>query len=130
MGLKARIDNIGNVRVYYENQKPRVFLIGSHLDTVIDAGKFDGPLGVVMAIDQAQHSIYSSFPYDFEVIAFSNEEGLRFHRCYLGSEVVAGSFEESWLEATDKSQISLNKAIQAKEVTRNNYCKTPLEHIA
>ena len=43
VGLKARIDNIGNVRGYYENQKPRVFLMGSHLDTVIDAGKFDGP---------------------------------------------------------------------------------------
>lgn len=112
VGLRVRIDNIGNVRGFRDNKKSKVFLMGSHLDTVIDAGKFDGPLGVLMAIDQAKHIDFSVFPYDFEAVGFANEEGSRFEKCYLGSQVVAGGFEESWLQDKDLNAISLEQAIK------------------
>jgi len=112
-GLEVRIDNIGNVRGFRDNGKSKIFLMGSHLDTVIDAGKFDGPLGVLMAIDQAQHIDFTSFPYDLEIAGFSNEEGLRFPGCYLGSTVVAGCFQEDWLKFKDRNQISLEQAISS-----------------
>jgi hydantoinase/carbamoylase family amidase len=111
-GLHAGVDNIGNVRGYKSRQKPQVFIMGSHLDTVIHAGKFDGPLGVLLAIDQAERLDHASFPFDLQVMGFSNEEGLRFHQCYLGSHLVSGSFNKEWLMATDRNGISLEQAIR------------------
>lgn len=112
-GLLSRVDNIGNVRGYSDNKKEQTFLMGSHLDTVLDAGKFDGPLGVLIAIDQAQHMNYDSFPYNFEVAGFSNEEGLRYSQCYLGSLTVAGGFKQEWLSSMDSNQVPLEQAIDA-----------------
>jgi len=76
-GLKTRVDNMANLRGVLPGNNPQgpVFVMGSHLDTVIDAGKYDGPLGVLLAIDQAARLEAGSLPFDLEVIGFSDEEG-------------------------------------------------------
>lgn len=114
-GLITQIDSMGNVRGRKESKDPwaKTLVLGSHFDTVINAGKFDGPLGVVMAIELAEKIIDSTglLPFNLEVIAFSDEEGVRFHSTFLGSRVVAGSFDESLLEKKDSGGKSLAEVI-------------------
>ena len=110
-GLSARVDNMGNVRGMKSNGRSQIFLMGSHLDTVANAGKFDGPLGVLLAIDQAAHIDHAKFPHDFEAIGFSNEEGLRYPHCCLGSHLLSGSFSKDWLSTSDRNGIMLADAI-------------------
>ena len=116
-GLQTRIDNIGNVRGRLNSDKPgaKTLVIGSHIDTVINAGKFDGPLGVIMGLDAIEAIVENkiSIPFNIELIAFSDEEGVRFHTTYLGSRVVAGSFNNQLLEMKDEQGISLHQVITA-----------------
>jgi len=113
--LNSRIDNIGNVRgkLLCSNPSAKTFVIASHIDTVVNAGKFDGPLGVIMGLDLIEHLRQSkiNLPFHIELIAFSDEEGVRFHTTYLGSKVVAGSFEKELSEKKDSGGITLEKAI-------------------
>lgn len=114
-GLATRIDNIGNVRGRLNTGHEKTLVIASHIDTVINAGPFDGPLGVLMGIDivtQLKHSV----PFNIEVIAFSDEEGVRFHTTYLGSKVVAGAFDKSLLDKKDAAGITLREVIQTEEL--------------
>lgn len=115
-GLEARIDNIGNVRGRWACKEPsaKTLLVGSHYDTVINAGAFDGPLGILVGLDMLEHIIQSnaSLPFHIELLAFCDEEGVRFHTAYLGSKAVAGSFDAALLNKTDKDGISLKEAIQ------------------
>jgi len=115
-GLETRIDNIGNVRGILKSdaKNTKTFVIASHIDTVVNAGKFDGPLGVLMGLDLLEHLIATEakLPFNIELIAFSDEEGVRYHTTYLGSKVVVGSFDESLLNKVDKNNISLNAAIE------------------
>ncbi len=114
-GLTAQVDNIGNLRGKLSGtSEGKVFVMGSHLDTIINAGKFDGPLGVLMAVDAAWRirSQGLELPFDLEVIGFSDEEGVRFHSTYLGSRVVAGCFHPEYLDLTDSNSISMRKAIE------------------
>ncbi|KAA9345528.1 allantoate amidohydrolase [Adhaeribacter soli] len=115
-GLQTRTDNIGNVRGRLEPapHSKRTFVIGSHIDTVQNAGKFDGPLGVLLGLDLLENlsTIKPELPFNLELIAFSDEEGVRFHTTYLGSKVVAGSFEETALTKKDAAGITLNEAIK------------------
>jgi len=114
-GLNSRIDSIGNVRgkLLSNNPSAKTFVIASHIDTVVNAGKFDGPLGVIMGLDLIEHLRQSkiSLPFHIELIAFSDEEGVRFHTTYLGSKVVAGTFEKELLEKRDSEGITLEKAV-------------------
>ncbi len=114
-GLQVRIDNIGNVRgkLISKNPKAKTLVIASHIDTVVNAGKFDGPLGVLIGLDLLEHFINqkTALPFHIELIAFSDEEGVRFHTTYLGSKVVAGSFDESLLLKKDQNFISLKEVI-------------------
>jgi allantoate deiminase len=116
-GMAVRTDNIGNLRGRYEGATPAAptLLLGSHLDTVRDAGKYDGPLGVVVAIAavQALHDARRRLPFAIEVIAFADEEGLRFSSTYLGSRAVAGSFDIADLDRIDAGGISMAEAIRA-----------------
>lgn len=116
-GLETRIDNIGNVRGRLPSQHPdaKTLVIASHIDTVINAGKFDGPLGVIMGLDVIEQLIQQSIPLPFhiELIAFSDEEGVRFHTTYLGSKVVAGTFDNNLLDKQDATGTTLQQAIQA-----------------
>ncbi|RKR83811.1 allantoate deiminase [Mucilaginibacter gracilis] len=114
--LPGRVDNIGNVRAFLKSDNPdaKTFVIASHIDTVVNAGKFDGPLGVLVGLDIVEHLIASKtkLPFNIELIAFSDEEGVRYHTTYLGSKVVAGSFDDGLLSKTDKGGITLNSVIE------------------
>jgi len=118
-GLETRIDNISNVRGKLPSNinGAKTFVIASHIDTVVNAGKFDGALGVIMGLDLIEQLIKSKaeLPFNIELIAFSDEEGVRFHTTYLGSKVVAGSFDESLLEKKDASDIMLKEVIQSMQ---------------
>jgi allantoate deiminase len=95
----------------------KTFIIASHIDTVINAGKFDGPLGVIMGLDVIEQLIEAKGepPFNIELIAFSDEEGVRFHTTYLGSKVVAGSFDYNLLEKKDAAGLTLKEAIKLME---------------
>ena len=114
-GLQTSIDNIGNVRgkLLSDNPNAKTFVIGSHIDTVVNAGKFDGPLGVLIGLDLLKNIIQSKTKllFHIELIAFSDEEGVRFHTTYLGSKVVAGSFDTVTLDRKDAKGIALQDVI-------------------
>ena len=114
-GLQVRVDAIGNIRGVWKSESAGAarLVIASHIDTVIDAGRWDGPLGVVMGLDLLENVISSGgkLPFDIELIAFCDEEGVRFHTTYLGSKVVAGSFERDMLDRRDGEGISLREVI-------------------
>ena len=114
-GLEVRVDQIGNLRgVLRSSNDNGSFVIASHIDTIINAGKFDGPLGVLMGLDILEELIRqkTALPFNIELIAFCDEEGCRFHTTYLGSRVVAGSFEEKELNVTDAEGVSLETMIR------------------
>jgi allantoate deiminase len=114
-GLETRIDSIGNARGILRSAHPeaRTFIIGSHIDTVVNAGKFDGPLGVIMGIELADMLREEErLSHNLEVIAFCDEEGVRFHSTYLGSKAVAGNFEPHLLMVKDANGIELETAIK------------------
>ena len=123
-GLDTRIDNIGNVRGIWkcEDTKAKTLVFGSHMDTVTDAGKFDGPLGIIMAIDIVENLIKNNIPqpYHIECIAFSDEEGVRFHTSFLGSQVVAGTFDKSLLFQEDARGTTLNTVIRDMKGNEND----------
>jgi allantoate deiminase len=116
-GLEVRRDAVGNVRGRYAAADARgpALLLGSHLDSVRDAGRYDGPLGVVAALDAVAQSIAvgGRLPCPLEVVAFVDEEGLRFQTTYLGSRALAGSFDPRLLDLRDESGQSLREAIVA-----------------
>ncbi|MFP7761083.1 allantoate amidohydrolase [Marisediminicola sp. LYQ85] len=89
-------------------------LLGSHIDTVPDAGRYDGMLGVLLAIEVASrvrpHA--SALPFALEVVAFSDEEGTRFGTALLGSRALAGTWDDAWWELRDSDGISLFEAFQ------------------
>src|SRR5437867_3269585 len=105
-GMEVREDAIGNLIGQYAGEQPsqkKVLLLGSHLDTVRDAGKFDGPLGVLVGVACVQHlhETRTRLPFSIEVIGFADEEGVRYHSAYLGSKVLAGTFNPENLKRTD-----------------------------
>ena len=118
-GLRTRLDGIGNLRARLVSSTPlaKTFVLASHIDTVVNAGKFDGPLGVLMGLDLLEQLLAKQAPLPFhvELIAFSDEEGVRFHTTYLGSTVVAGSFDHGWLTREDAGGISLARALETME---------------
>lgn len=114
-GMTVREDQAGNLIGRYASPKDdaQTLILGSHLDTVRDAGKYDGPLGILIAlacVERLQRDSVS-LPFAVEVICFADEEGLRFGNSYLGSQAVAGTFEQDVLERTDADGISLRDAM-------------------
>ncbi|GAB2472959.1 Zn-dependent hydrolase [Hymenobacter qilianensis] len=114
-GLATRLDNIGNVRGRLLSARPgaKTFVIASHIDTVINAGKFDGPLGVLIGLDLLEQLVQqqAALPFNVELIAFSDEEGCRFHTTYLGSKVVVGFFEPDLLQKQNATGTNLAAAL-------------------
>jgi allantoate deiminase len=115
-GMKTRVDTIGNLVGHYDSAKldPKILLLGSHLDTVRNAGKFDGPLGVILAIACVEHLHRRKvrLPFAIEVIGFADEEGVRYQSAYLGSKVLAGCFNQKDLRRKDAAGISMADAIK------------------
>jgi allantoate deiminase len=114
-GMSVHRDAIGNVIGRYEGaeQGAPALMLGSHLDTVRDAGRWDGVLGVLVALAVVERlqSTGARPRVPLEVVAFADEEGTRFGTAFLGSSVLAGRFAEADLERVDTDGVSLRKAI-------------------
>jgi allantoate deiminase len=112
-GLEVREDAAGNLIGRREGDGPRALVLGSHLDTVLDAGRYDGPLGVVAGIAVAERLRGARLPFALEVVGFADEEGLRFGNAFLGSSAMAGTFAPAWLTLTDSGGTTLADALRA-----------------
>jgi allantoate deiminase len=115
-GMQARLDAIGNVVGRYEGERPGqpCLMLGSHLDTVRDAGKYDGMLGVLTAIEcvDALHREGRRLPFAVEVVGFADEEGVRFGTTLLGSRAIAGTLDPKILQMTDSHGVSIARALE------------------
>jgi allantoate deiminase len=121
-GLNTRRDPLGNLfgrrpGGHPAGGRPRggehALMLGSHIDTVRDAGRYDGSLGVLVALACAERLRETDLPFALEVVAFADEEGVRYGTGYLGSSVPAGRFDEAWLERVDADGTALADAIRA-----------------
>jgi len=123
--VPARIDAAGNLRAVYpaaQAHAPRL-LIGSHLDTVPNAGAYDGVLGVVLAVALLEELRGRRLPFAIEVIGFSEEEGVRFGAPFIGSRALVGRLDKELLGVVDSQGVSVQKAIEEfglnpKEISR------------
>jgi allantoate deiminase len=113
--MATRRDAIGNVIGRVEGSGAGTFVVGSHLDTVVDAGRYDGPLGVLVALAVAQRLRDEGRepPFALEVVGFADEEGVRYGTAYLGSAAFAGTLDAALLQRTDANGIAMAEAIAA-----------------
>jgi allantoate deiminase len=114
-GAEVHIDVVGNLRAFYAGAAPSAprLLLGSHLDTVPNAGAYDGILGVVLAVALVEELELRRLPFAIEVVGFSEEEGVRFGVPFLGSRALVGRFEKELLEHKDARGISVRSAIES-----------------
>src|ERR1700759_245085 len=114
-GMRADLDGIGNVCGRYEGEVAGApcLMLGSHYDTVRDAGKWDGPLGLITAVSCVAELNRRGrrLPFAIEVTGFADEEGVRFASTLLGSRAVAGTFDERVLTTRDGTGISMGEAL-------------------
>lgn len=114
-GMHVHIDAVGNVVGRYLSTDPqaRTLLTGSHYDTVRNGGKYDGREGILLpiAVVKHLHERGETLPFHFEVIGFSEEEGVRFKSTFLGSNAVTGHFDTKLLDLQDKDGISMREVI-------------------
>jgi allantoate deiminase len=114
-GLAARTDDAGNlraVRAAADAHAPTLVLF-SHIDTVPNAGAFDGPLGVVLALAAIEELHSTALPFHIELIAFAEEEGARFGFPFLSSKAAVGELTAEMLTRTDAAGVSVAEAIRA-----------------
>jgi allantoate deiminase len=122
LGGTVEVDGWGNLIGHFEGSSPdaKTLLLGSHLDTVPNAGKFDGPLGVLVAL-AALESLAARgvrLPFHVDVIGFSDEEGTRFHSAYLGSAALAGVLTETELELRDRDGLTVREVVAQRQGAR------------
>lgn len=113
-GLAVRMTGLGDV-VGTRPGAGKTIVIGSHIDTVIDGGIFDGNLGVVAGIAVAEATRAQAFP--LTIVAFADEEGVRFPNTLTGSRALAGAYDPSWLDAVDRDGTTRRAALDAFGVT-------------
>ena len=114
LGAKVAVDAAGNLRTLYpadESDAPRL-LIGSHLDTVPNAGAYDGILGVVIAVALLEGLERRKLPFAIELVGFSDEEGVRFGTPFIGSRALVGRVDQELLSRQDAHGISVRHAIE------------------
>jgi allantoate deiminase len=115
-GLAVRQDEVGNLigRLEGERQGEGAIATGSHIDTVIHAGLFDGALGVLGGIEALRTIKEQGIKHDrpIEVICFTDEEGVRFGAGYMGSRAMAGTWKGNWLELADSAGTTLREAME------------------
>jgi allantoate deiminase len=114
-GMSVRLDPLGNLIGRYEGSQPNapVLLIGSHIDTVRDGGKYDGALGVMLGIEAVEQLNRAGrrLPFPIEVIAFGDEEGSRFPASMVCSRGIAGPIDKAVLDLEDAEGVSMRQAL-------------------
>ncbi|GAF64178.1 hypothetical protein BTS2_1070 [Bacillus sp. TS-2] len=115
-GLKVKVDPVGNIcgRLEGLNSQAPVIMTGSHIDTVVQGGRFDGTLGVLGAIEAVRtiHELGITPLHPIEVVSFTDEEGTRFGTGYIGSRAISGGLDDSVLNLKDDQGISLYEALK------------------
>lgn len=114
VGMTVRIDAAGNLRGLLPGPTPHAprLILGSHLDTVPNAGPYDGILGVVLGLAAAEELRGQNLPYAIEVIGFSEEEGVRFSKPFLGSLALTGELDAETLALADRNGVTVAEAIR------------------
>ncbi len=112
-GMQIRIDPAANLIGRYEGLTPDApaLIIGSHIDSVRDGGRYDGPLGIMLGIEAVAALQGRRLPFAIEVIAFGDEEGSRFPAAMLTSRAVAGTLDAAALDMADAHGISVAEAL-------------------
>ena len=114
-GMAVRLDAVGNLIGHYPGQEADapVLLIGSHIDSVRDAGRYDGPLGIMLGIEcvAALQAYGRHLPFAIEVVAFGDEEGSRFPAAMLTSRALAGRFDPASLALADQGGVTIAEAM-------------------
>ncbi|CAN5523765.1 allantoate amidohydrolase [soil metagenome] len=114
-GMTVKVDAIGNLRGLYAGSAenaPRL-IVGSHLDTIPNAGAFDGILGVVLGIALVENLAGRRLPFAIEVVGFSEEEGVRFSKPFLGSMALTGTLGADTLRLEDVHGVSVSESIRS-----------------
>ncbi len=122
LGMRVRLDGAGNLRAVYPARADSAptLLLGSHIDTVPDAGRFDGVLGVALPLALLTMLAPRSLPFHVEIVAFSEEEGIRFRTPFIGSRALAGTLTGDVLERCDAQGISVTQALAAFGVSQRD----------
>jgi len=130
LGMSVSVDAAGNLRGIYPGASPSAprLLIGSHLDTVPDAGAFDGILGVMIAISLVESLRGQKLSFGIEIIGFSEEEGVRFGVPFIGSRALVGRLDKELLGREDERGISVKEAIQDFGLNPNDIHKAVLSN--
>ncbi|MBT0728381.1 allantoate amidohydrolase [Rosenbergiella australiborealis] len=119
-GMSVWQDEVGNICGRYEaaTEGAPAILLGSHLDSVRNAGRYDGPLGVLTAIEVVSwlHQHHHRLANAIEIVGFADEEGTRFGITLLGSKGITGQWPDDWLEKTDHRSISVRDAMIAQSL--------------
>lgn len=125
-GLQVRVDAAGNIigRKVSTHKDARVFLIASHLDTVKNAGKYDGILGVLIGLALTEYFKNQDLPFHLDIIGFSEEEGVRYGVPFIGSKAIAGRLDKAMLELTDAEGITVAEAMRAYGLHPEDIAKT------
>jgi len=130
-GMVTWQDSVGNQwgRIVSTNHNAKRLIIGSHLDTVPNAGAYDGILGVLLAVELA--AVISeqkiALPFHLDVVGFCDEEGTRFATTLIGSKALAGEFSPDWLALTDLNGISMAQAMTDFGLTPSDYSLAALK---
>ncbi|TGD99326.1 allantoate amidohydrolase [Methylobacterium nonmethylotrophicum] len=113
-GLAARIDAAGSVVGRIEGREPGLpaLVLGSHIDSVVDAGRYDGPLGVAAGLVVAEELSGLPLPFALEVVAFGDEENVRFPTSLSTSKAWAGQYKPDWLDGRDAAGTTLREALR------------------
>ena len=121
-GMTVTVDAAGSVcgRIGSNAPDAPTLLIGSHLDSIPDAGRYDGILGVLMGIEAAQALASTDLPFALEVIGFAEEEGVRFGTTLMTSRACAGTWDDAWLALTDADGVSLAQALEDFGLSSND----------
>jgi allantoate deiminase len=114
-GLTVHLDAACNLIGQSGSDNRKLLLIGSHIDTVPNGGKYDGALGIVLGVAMAEmfRDRFQSLPFRIGIVAFSEEEGVRYRSPYIGSKAIAGQFDQTLLSRLDDEDISCGDAINA-----------------
>jgi allantoate deiminase len=123
-------DEVGNLWGSLRSSQPNAkrLIIGSHLDTVPNAGAYDGILGVMLAIELAAlaHQLKLDLPFHLDVVGFCDEEGTRFATTLIGSKALANEFNPQWLDITDTQGISMRQAMLDFGLQPDDFAKSAL----